>query len=92
MSVIGDLASETINLIFKECKKEKNKKRLEIIMNDIINFAFDGIKPYLYTIMAILVLLFIINCFQFYYYVKLFISNTKIDYHIDINDIITKTQ
>lgn len=77
-SVIGDLTSETISIIFKECEKEKNKRRIETIVNNIINIAFDNIKPYLYTIMAILVLLFLINCFQFYYYVKLFITNTKI--------------
>jgi hypothetical protein len=77
-SVIGDLTSETIGIIFKECEKDKNKKRIETIINNIINIAFDNIKAYLYTIMAILIILFLINCFQFYYYVKLFIANTKI--------------
>lgn len=92
-SVIGDLTSETISLVFKECEKEKNKRRLEKIMNNIINIAFENIKPYLYTIMAILVLLFIMMCFQFYYYVKLFITNSKMDIdHVKIDDIITKTQ
>jgi hypothetical protein len=92
-SVIGDLTSETISLVFKECEKEKNKRRLEKIMNNIINIAFENIKPYLYTIMAILILLFIMMCFQFYYYVKLFITNSKMDMdHVHIDDIITKTQ
>ena len=77
-SIISDLTSETIGIIFKECEKDKNKKRLEVIMNNIINIAFENLKPYLYTIMGLLMILFLINCFQFYYYVKLFITNTKI--------------
>ena len=89
-SVIGDLTSETISLIFKECEKEKNKRRLEKIINNIINIAFENIKPYLYTIMAILILLFVMICFQFYYYVKLFITKSHID-KINIDDIITNT-
>ena len=35
-SIISDLTSETIGIIFKECEKDKNKKRLEVIMNNII--------------------------------------------------------
>jgi hypothetical protein len=87
-SIISDLTSETIGIIFKECEKDKNKKRLEVIMNNIINIAFENLKPYLYTIMGLLMILFLINCFQFYYYVKLFINNNKLD-HIQIEDILT---
>jgi len=87
-SIISDLTSETIGIIFKECEKDKNKKRLEVIMNNIINIAFENLKPYLYTIMGLLTILFLINCFQFYYYVKLFINNNKLN-HIQIEDILT---
>jgi hypothetical protein len=87
-SIISDLTSETIGIIFKECEKDKNKKRLEVIMNNIINIAFENLKPYLYTIMGLLMILFLINCFQFYYYVKLFINNNKLN-HIQIEDILT---
>lgn len=87
-SIVSDLTSETIGIIFKECEKDKNKKRLEFIMNNIINIAFENLKPYLYTIMGLLMILFLINCFQFYYYVKLFINNNKLD-HIQIEDILT---
>lgn len=87
-SIISDLTSETIGIIFKECEKDKNKKRLEAIMNNIIHIAFENLKPYLYTIMGLLMILFLINCFQFYYYVKLFINNNKLD-HIQIEDILT---
>lgn len=88
-SIVEDLATETINFIYKECEKDKNKKRLNIIINNIINIAFESIKPYLYTIMAILVLLFVMNCFQFYYYVKLIMLNNNL-LPLQIDDIITK--
>ena len=88
-SIIGDLTTETISLIFRECEKDKNKRRLSNIINNITNIAFENIKPYLYTIMAILILLFVMNCFQFYYYIKLFLTNKNLE-NANIYDILTK--
>jgi hypothetical protein len=88
-SIIGDLTTETISLIFRECEKDKNKRRLSNIINNITNIAFENIKPYLYTIMAILILLFVMNCFQFYYYIKLFLTNKNLE-NANIDDILTK--
>jgi hypothetical protein len=88
-SIIGDLTTETISFIFRECEKDKNKRRLTNIINHIINIAFENIKPYLYTIMAILILLFLMNCFQFYYYIKLIVTNNHLE-NINIDDILTK--
>jgi hypothetical protein len=87
-SVLGDLTSETIGIIFKECEKEKNKRRIETIINNIITIALDNIKPYLYTIMAILILMFLINFVQFYYYVKVLLNTSKTE-PLNIDDIIT---
>lgn len=89
-SIIGDLTTETISLIFRECEKDKNKRRLSNIINNITNIAFENIKPYLYTIMAILILLFVMNCFQFYYYIKLFLTSKNLE-NANIDDILTKT-
>jgi hypothetical protein len=76
-TLIGDLTSETISFIYKECEKDKNKKRLSIITDNLTEIILKKIQPYLYTIMAILILLFLINFFQFYYYIKLFILNNN---------------
>lgn len=76
-TLVGDLTSETISFIYKECEKDKNKKRLSIILDNVTEFILKKIQPYLYTIMAILILLFLINFFQFYYYIKLFILNNN---------------
>lgn len=87
-SILGDLTRETIDLVFKECDKEKNKKHINFLINNIIIIAFKHLQPYLYTIMGILILLFLMNCFQFYYYIKLFVINVKSH---EFDDIITKT-
>jgi hypothetical protein len=47
---------------------------LDKIMNTIIN----KIAPYLYSIMAILIVMFFMNCFQFYYYIKIILSKNII--------------
>jgi hypothetical protein len=80
-SIVGDLTSETISIIYKECERPKNKRRLSYIINNITNMAFRNIQPYLYTIMAILIILFLMNCFQFYYYIKIVLLNNK--HHIN---------
>jgi hypothetical protein len=88
-SIIGDLTTETISLVYKECEKDKNKRRLSKIITRVINIALEHINPYLYTIMTILILLFVINCVQFYYYMKILIINKEGPY-INIDDILTK--
>jgi len=74
-NILCDLTSDFIDVIYTEVNKKNNKKKVREIINNIIYFALDSINPYLYTIMGILILMFIMNCFQFYYYVKLFITN-----------------
>lgn len=88
--MIKDLTTETINLISKEFDKTHNKQHLNKIINHITNIAFQYIKPYLYTIMAILIILFIMNCFQFYYYIKLIILKDNTLLPINIDDMITR--
>ena len=88
--MIEDLTTETINFLYKEFDKSHNKKQINKIINHITTIAFDYIKPYLYTIMAILITLFIMNCFQFYYYIKLIILRDKTLLTINLDDIISK--
>jgi hypothetical protein len=47
---------------------------LDRIMNTIIN----KIAPYLYSIMAILIVMFFMNCFQFYYYIRIILTKNVI--------------
>lgn len=74
-SIIEDLTHDTVKLIHKQIKKPNTRKRLEEVINTVTSMAFDKFKPYLITTMAILILLFILNCFQFYYYIKVIITH-----------------
>ncbi len=71
MNDILDLVTdETISIIYKGIKKHKNKKRIDYILNILLDSAIKSFQPYLYTIMAILVLIFFMICVQFFYYAK----------------------
>ena len=76
-SIFSDLTRETIDYIYCQTKRKKNKHKIEFIKNYITNMLFADIQPYLYTILGILILGFVLNCFQFYYYIRLFIKNNK---------------
>jgi len=70
-SLFNDISEQIIDFSFKEFKKKKNQGKIEYIINNITNFAMTSIKPYLYTIIILLVTMFFINCAQFYYYMKI---------------------
>jgi len=76
-SIVGDLTRETIDFIYSQTKRKKNKQKIEYIINYLTNLLFANIHPYLYTILGVLILMFLMNLFQFYYYIKLFIKNNK---------------
>jgi hypothetical protein len=76
--MIDIITDETISLIYKHTQKEKNKKKLENIINNLLDISLRRINPYLYSIMAVLILIFVINCVQFYYYTNTIIRTLKI--------------
>lgn len=67
-TIFDNITSETVNFIYKQWKQEKNKKKIKKIINSLTNYFIESIQPYLYTIIAILVILFSVLCIQFYYY------------------------
>jgi hypothetical protein len=71
-SILGDVTRECISLVYEECRKEENKNRVKLILDTLTELIFADVQPYLYTILCILVTMFVINCFQFYYYTRLF--------------------
>ena len=76
--LVSNATKETINFIYKETQREKNKKKLENIIGFLAKTALKPIQPYLILIVCILLILFLMNCFQFFYYVK-YILNNKTD-------------
>lgn len=77
-SLISDITKDTLNYIYKETKKKRNQKKISLIIDTITKIAIEKIQPYMYAIIAILIILFLMNCFQFYYYIKMvMILNNK---------------
>lgn len=74
-SMFGDVTKELIDYLYIQLKKKNNKRKLKIIIDTLTDLVFNDIKPYLYTILSILILMFIMNLVQFYYYVKIFIDS-----------------
>lgn len=88
--MIEDLTRELVTVILKECDRDRNRKRINNVVNTVTGVALSHLHPYLYTIMGILIVMFVMNLFQFYYYVKLFINNNKLS-KLHIDDIITRS-
>lgn len=79
-SIVGDITRECIDFIYTQIKRKKNKQKIKYIIENITNIVFENIQPYLYTILSVLIIMFLMNLFQFYYYIKLFlINNHSID-------------
>jgi hypothetical protein len=85
-SLIDDLTKEAINVIYKQCSKKQNKQRLSYIINSVTSIALKSLEPYLYTIISLLIVLFLMDCFHFYYYIKAIMANNS---NVKIDDIIT---
>jgi hypothetical protein len=84
-SILGDVTNEIVEYVYLQIKKKTNKKRIKYIIDNITELIFSDLKPYLYTILAILILMFLMNCFNFYYYIKLFMkSNPRYNIGSDI--------
>ncbi len=86
-SLIGDVTNETLSYMFKQIKRKRNQKRIAYIVDFIMGLAIKRIQPYMYAIMAILIVLFAMNCFQFYYYIRLFIDSKNQNTVIPIPDM-----
>lgn len=80
-SLFGDITYEIIEFIYNQTKKKSNKRKIKYVIDSLTTIVFSDVKPYLYTILAILILMFLMNCFSFYYYIRLFAkSNPTINF------------
>lgn len=75
-SLSGDLLREGVNFLYNEIRKSHNKKKITYILNIVINVILDNINPYLYTILTMLIIMILMNSFQFYYYITNFSIDT----------------
>ena len=77
MALVSDLTSEALKYVYKEFNRPSNRKRLTFMIDTVANMAIRRIQPYMYAIMAILLIMFLLNCFQFYYYLKFIMLSHK---------------
>lgn len=82
--MLTDITRDVIQMLYAECKKRNNEKRLRYVMRYLSSIALGYISPYFYAIMAILVIMFLMNFVQFFYYFKLVSSLPKSLINTDI--------
>jgi hypothetical protein len=74
-ALLANVTNESVHYIYKQLKKDKNKRKLNVIIEHITSIAIKTVLPYMYTILGILLVMFCTNLLQFYYYLKSFIAN-----------------
>ncbi len=66
---------DTISYMFRQINRKKNKERIKNILANITSLIFEDINPYLYTIIALIILIFIMNLLTFYWqFTRLYIK------------------
>jgi flagellar biosynthesis protein FlhB len=73
--MLSDITNELIKSIYLELKKKKNKQRLEVIISEISSLLFKTLHPYIIGVLVMLIILFIMNVMQFYFYLTFRQSN-----------------
>lgn len=76
--MLSEITTELIKKIYNEIKKKKNKRRLEVIISDISSIVFKSLQPYIIGVFVMLIILFIMNVMQFYFYLTF--RQTNLDY------------
>lgn len=69
-NIFSEVTSNVIKNIYTETLKPKNKKRLEKIVSAITLILLKKIQPYIFGILTMLIILFLMNVLQFYYYLS----------------------
>lgn len=79
--IVSELMSSVLNCL----TENDNYNKVQHVFSYFISIMMEKISPYLYSIMAILIVMFIMNCFQFYYYIKLMLHN-----NVNVGNLITE--
>ena len=78
LGLSNEVISQLTKQFFKIISKKENSTKIQLVLHNLTSIILDKISPYLYTIMAILIIMFLMNCFQFYYYIKLYITTNNV--------------
>ena len=64
------ITQEMIKHFLTIIRESNNYNKIKGIIDDLTSTILNKVAPYLYSILAILVIMFFMNCFQFYYYLR----------------------
>jgi hypothetical protein len=67
--VTSDIVNEILALCYSEFKKKNNRKKIRYIISRVSNYVFNQFKIQFFIILSILILMFVMNCVQFYFYI-----------------------
>ena len=73
-----NVAKKHLNESMNENGDGSNTSILRPVLDRVMNTIINKIAPYLYSIMAILIVMFFMNCFQFYYYIRIILTKNVI--------------
>lgn len=68
--IVSDITQDIIQYVSNIVYHPTNKVKIKNIFNYLINSLLEHIFIYLYTIMALLIIIFVMNCSQFYYIIN----------------------
>ena len=74
MKILDTLIEDTINIVHAQYRKETNKNKIDEILDHAFKTLLDKISPYFILIVTLLSVLTIMNCVQFYYYIRIFLK------------------
>lgn len=77
MTFISKATKDFFYYINKELEKEKNKKNISTVTSYFSKLILERFTPYFYTLLCILIIMFVMNCVQFYYYLKIILKIDK---------------
>lgn len=69
MSLGTDMLTEIVRSCYYEMKKPRNEKKIKHITHTVTKYILEDFKFQINVIVGILVLIFVMNCVQFYFYI-----------------------
>jgi hypothetical protein len=70
--LLNETSNYLLDYVTNELNDNKKKRKVKYIIDTVVNLGIENVKVYFYTLMAILLIIFLLQCFQFYYYTNFF--------------------
>lgn len=73
MTVIEALANDAISIFEHFCSKKETRTKLGEISDNVMERFIGRLKPYFFLLIGLLIAAIVMNCIQFYYYIKVYL-------------------